>query len=140
MLFDTRNELQKAQGLAYYQKLCDGGRLVEITDKRVMPTRTSQQNRTVHMWFGVFADFTGNPSREDTKRQVIRALLGQKPQYNPYTRRDEMVDYHTHEMTVGELSSFMDKFKTWALAEFGCYLPYYGDPGYEEMYQQYKNR
>ena len=49
MLFDTRNELQKAQGLAYYQKLCSEGRLVEITDKRVMPTRTSQQNRTVHM-------------------------------------------------------------------------------------------
>lgn len=137
MLFDTSNELKAQQAKAYVDKLIEKKRLVEINDKQVMPTRTNQQNRTVHMWFGVFADFTGNPSREDTKRQVLRALLGRKPKYNPYTRKDEMVDYHTHEMTVGELSSFMDKFKAWAMEEWGCYLPYYGDPGYEEMARMY---
>ena len=140
MLFDTNNELQAQQGEVYYNKLRKEKKLVEITEKRVMPTRTSQQNKTVHMWFGVFADFTGNPSRKETKEQVIRAILGRKPMYNPYTGKEEMVDYHTHEMTVDELSAFMDKFKIWALTEFGCYLPYFGDPGYEEMYQQYKNR
>lgn len=137
MLFDTNNELQAQQGEAYYNKLRKEKKLVEITEKRVMPTRTSQQNKTVHMWFGVFADFTGNPSREETKEQVIRAILGRKPRFNPYTGKEEMVDYHTHEMTVDELSAFMDKFKIWALTEFGCYLPYFGDPGYEEMARMY---
>ena len=137
MLFDTRNSLQRAQGQAYYESLCRRGSLVEMNDKRAMPKRTSQQNRTVHMWFGVFADFTGNPSRQDTKEQVLRAILGRRPRHNPYTGQDEMVDYHTHEMTVDELSAFMDKFKAWAMAEYGCYLPYYGDPGYEEMARMY---
>lgn len=89
MLFDTNNELQAQQGEAYYNKLRKEKKLVEITEKRVMPTRTSQQNKTVHMWFGVFADFTGNPSREETKEQVIRAILGRKPMFNPYTGKEE---------------------------------------------------
>lgn len=49
----------------------------------------------------------------------------------------QQVDYKTSEMSTSELSSFMDKMKMWAQSELGCYLPYFGDPGYEEMVSEY---
>lgn len=49
-------------------------------------------------------------------------------------------DYHTSGMSTKELSDLMDRMKIWAQTEFGCYLPYWKDPGYEEMMEMYKNR
>ena len=43
-------------------------------------------------------------------------------------------------MSTSELSSFMDKMKIWAQSELGCYLPYFGDPGYEEMASEYNGK
>ena len=43
-------------------------------------------------------------------------------------------------MTVQELSSFMDRMKAWAATDLGIYLPYWKNPGYEEMIEMYKNR
>ena len=43
-------------------------------------------------------------------------------------------------MSASELSSFMDKMKIWAQSELGCYLPYFGDPGYEEMVAEYNGK
>lgn len=69
-----------------------------------------------------------------------RKLLGRKPVVNIITGETDWEDYKTSEMSVAELSSFMEKFKMFAQTDFGCYLPYYGDVGYEEMMREYKNR
>ena len=64
-------------------------------------------------------------------------LLGMREETNRITGETQKVDYQTSSMTTSELASLMDKMKTWAQTDLGCYLPYFGDPGYEEMYQQY---
>ena len=69
------------------------------------------------MWFSVMADFFGYVSKDDCKRDVKRAILGQIPYNNPITEKLELKDYETHLMTISELSNFMDKFKVWAQSE-----------------------
>lgn len=136
--YDTSNTLEKEQFKARASFLADSGKIVELSEKK--PRRTNQQNRTIHMWFAVMADFLGYTSIEDCKRDIKRAILGQIEYRNEITGKVELKDYETHLMNISELSSFMDKFKIWAISELGCYLPYYGDAGYEEMTNEYKNR
>lgn len=102
--------------------------------------RTLNQNALFHLWIQVIADHAGYTSLEDCKRDVKRALLGMREDMNKITGETQMVDYQTSSMTTSELSSLMDKMKVWAQTDLGCYLPYFGDPGYEEMYQQYYRR
>ena len=89
------------------------------------------------MWVQVIADHAGYTSFENCKRDIKRALLGTKGEANRFTGEIQQVDYKTSEMSTSELSSFMDKMKIWAQSELGCYLPYFGDPGYEEMASEY---
>lgn len=88
----------------------------------------------------MISDHIGYTSLEDCKRDVKRALLGMREDTNRITGERQKVDYQTSAMTTSELSSLMDKMKVWARTDLGCYLPYFGDPGYEEMYQQYCRR
>ena len=88
----------------------------------------------------MISDHIGYASLEDCKRDVKRALLGMREDTNRITGERQKVDYQTSAMTTSELSSLKDKMKVWAQTDLGCYLPYFGDPGYEEMYQQYCRR
>lgn len=143
MLYNTLNAFDREKSKVHFDKLIRKNATFELTEKqkpKEEDIRTGQQNKTIHMWFSVMADFFGYTSKEECKRDVKRAVLGQVPYDNPLTGKMELKDYETHLMSISELSSFMDKFKIWAQSEHGCYLPYYGDAGYNEMVQMYKNR
>lgn len=143
MLYNSSSDFDAEKAKVYLGKLISKKATIEIIEKR-KPTdediRTGRQNNTVHMWFSVMADFIGYTSKDDCKRDIKRVILGQKEFANQLTGEIGFEDYETHTMSVGELSRFMDKFKIWAQQEHGCYLPYFGDPGYSEMIQEYKNR
>ena len=89
------------------------------------------------MWVQVVADHIGYTSLENCKRDIKRTLLGTREEANRITGEIQQVDYQTSAMTTAELSSLMDKMKIWAQTDLGCYLPYFGDPGYEEMTGKY---
>lgn len=135
MIFRTDNAFERAKAKAYFGKLVDSGKTIEVTEKR--ERRTLSQNALFHVWVKVVADHAGYASVEDCKRDVKRTLLGTREVVNRLTGEIGRDDYHTSGMTVAELSSLMDRMKAWALADLGCYLPYYRDPGYEEMLRQY---
>ncbi|MEG1685955.1 MAG: hypothetical protein RR319_08460 [Bacteroides sp.] len=143
MLFHPSNAFEREKSKTYLEKMLKGTSPFEITQKRELSEediRTNRQNRTIHLWFSVMADFIGYTSKEECKRDVKRVILGQKPYSNPLTGQLEQVDYETHLMSISEISSFMEKFKIWAQQEYGCYLPYFGDAGYNEMVKEYKNK
>jgi len=116
--------------------------LAENTQKQVTGVESirRKQMNLAHLWFSVFADYTGEIDKEMVKRNVKRVILGMKMTYNKFSKREEPVDYHLSEMSVQDASQFMEKFKMWALSEYGCYLPYENEVGYEEMVSQYRNR
>lgn len=138
MVFNTRNAFDRERAITYFNKIIKSGEFIEVSMKR--KRRTLNQNALFHLWIQVIADHAGYTSLEDCKRDVKRALLGMREDMNKITGETQMVDYQTSSMTTSELSSLMDKMKVWAQTDLGCYLPYFGDPGYEEMYQQYCRR
>ncbi len=138
MVFNTRNAFDRERAITYFNKIIKSGEFIEVSMKRKQ--RTLNQNALFHLWIQVIADHAGYTSLEDCKRDVKRALLGMREDMNKITGETQMVDYQTSSMTTSELSSLMDKMKAWAQTDLGCYLPYFGDPGYEEMYQQYNRK
>lgn len=138
MVFNTRNAFDRERAITYFNKIIKSGEFIEVSMKRKQ--RTLNQNALFHLWIQVIADHAGYTSLEDCKRDVKRALLGMREDMNKITGETQMVDYQTSSMTTSELSSLMDKMKVWAQTDLGCYLPYFGDTGYEEMYQQYCRR
>lgn len=135
MIFNTSNALERERARAYFDKLVKDGKRVEVTEKK--RHRTVSQNALFHLWIRVIADHVGYTDVESCKTDVKRTILGMKESVNKLTGEVQTIDYRTSDMTTKELSDFMDKLKTWALSDMGIYLPYFGDPGYEEMINQY---
>jgi hypothetical protein len=138
MIFKLSNKFDAERARAYLSKLIARGGTAELTEKR--PARTLDQNALFHVWIAVFADFAGYESKADCKRDIKRVILGQREYVNRLTGEIERTDYETHLMDTKQMSVLMDRFKSWALSEQGCYLPFYGDIGYEEMMNEYYNR
>lgn len=109
--------------------------IAEIKEKR--EKRTLDQNGLFHVWIKVFAEFTGERSLEACKRDVKRTLLGLKETVNIFTGEIQKEEYHTSEMDTKEMAELMTAFKEWAMSEWGCYLPYWKDAGYDDMINQY---
>lgn len=137
-IFKSANTFEAERAKAYVLKLIAQKETFAIETKAKQ--RTPDQNALFHLWVKVIADEVGEPSFDRCKRDIKRTILGMKEGVNRFTGEVMVDDYKTSEMTVGELSSFMDRMKAWAQTELGCYLPYYKDPGYEEMVNEYKYR
>lgn len=131
MFYDLDKEADRPKYKARCNYLYEHRKKVELTEKE--PTRTDRQNNTAHLWFRVMAKEIGYADMEECKRDVKRAVLGMEEYMNKATGKVERRDFETHKMTVKQMADFMEKFKTWAMAEWHCYLPYFGDPGYDEM-------
>lgn len=140
MIFHTLNAFEREKAKVYFNRLVAQKKDIEVKEKKRSDKRTLDQNNLFHLWVSVIADELGYTDKERCKRDVKRTILGQKEDVNRLTGEVIQVDYRTSEMTTAELASFMDKMKAWAQTDLGIYLPYWRDPGYEEMYQQYKNR
>lgn len=135
-IFKTVNRFEAEKSRLYLESLIQKGETCVIGTKGKI--RTLDQNALFHVWIKVIADEIGELSYERCKRDVKRTLLGTKEEVNRFTGEILQVDYETSAMTVKELASFMDKIKIWAQTDLGCYLPYWKDPGYEEMINEYK--
>lgn len=146
MIYNTSIEEEKSKSDKYYSTLRNKGRIIEIKDltpkegdsEKAVKQRTALQNNLVNKWFRVIADYQGC-TFEKSKHDVKEAILGQKTEVNSFTGEITKRDYATHEMSIKELSDFMDKFKIWAQTDLNVYLPYFGDPGYNELIEYYKN-
>lgn len=140
----NQSEIQKFQVRVAY--LIGKGKKVTLTENTEPKGLTEEecirrrQMNLVHLWFSCFADFVGEIDKDKVKTDVKRAILGMKMTYNRFSQRNEPIDYSLSEMTVSEASDFMNKFKVWAQTEFGCYLPYENEVGYDDMARYYKNR
>ena len=135
MIFDGSNPLDAERARTQLEYFIANGKKFEQKEKR--KKRTLSQNALFHVWIKVFAEHTGELNLDDCKMDVKRCLLGMKERVNKLTGEVEACDYETSKMDTKELSDFMGKFKVWAQSEWGCYLPYKDDAGYDEMISMY---
>lgn len=146
MRYNLKEEADVVKFRARVNHLIEKGKVVSLVEETTPKGLTEEaairrrQMNLAHLWFSAFADFCGEIDKEKTKRDVKRAILGMRMQFNRFSNRDEPEDYHLSKMTVAEASDFMNKFKIWALQEWGCYLPYENEVGYADMAKHYRNR
>ena len=134
-----RYDLSKVLPLKNFELKCEEckrkGQVVELTVKS--RSRSLNQNSLFHVWVKVFADYIGETDLEVCKSMIKNHLLGRKIVQNRFNGQEEMQDFKTRELSNKQMSEFMDKFKAFAMTEYGCYLPYGNEEGYHEMLGEY---
>lgn len=134
-----RYDLSSKLGLMQFELRCEAlkkkGAKVELTERK--QNRTISQNALFHLWLKIFSECVGETNLEKLKTDIKRHLLGRKTVINCINLKEELEDYHTSRMSVDEMTDFLNKFKAFAMTDYGCYLPNPGEVGYEEMLSMY---
>ena len=122
-LYDTLNPLQKEQFKARSAKLAESGKIVELTEKK--PKRSSNQNRYLHTILAYFACETGNTT-EWVKQQYYKKLVNPtifiRETDDPYLGKIKVLR-SSSDLDVNEMNTSIDRFRNWASAEAGVYIP-----------------
>ena len=135
MRYDFSKTFDIERAKTYLNRLIEKRVKVDISQKR--DKRTLSQNSLFHAWVRVLQEHIGEVSFEDCKRDIKRTILGVREVINRFTGEVGTEDYKTSEMDTKQLSDFMEKFKSWADVEFGCYLPTPDDSGYDDLVDKY---
>ena len=97
--------------------------IVELTEKK--PRRSDQQNKYLHVILGYFAMETGN-TLEWVKQQYFKKLVNGeifiKEQEDKYLGKIKILR-SSADLDSAEMTTAIDRFRNWASAEAGVYLP-----------------
>lgn len=124
MLYDLKNPLQREQIKTRFAMLLDkSNSIVELTEKK--PRRSDQQNKYLHVILGYFAVETGN-TLEWVKQQYFKKLVNGeifiKEQEDKYLGKIKVLR-SSADLDSAEMTTAIDRFRNWASAEAGVYLP-----------------
>ena len=115
--------MQKEQFKARSAKLAESGKIVELTEKK--PKRSSNQNRYLHTILAYFACETGNTT-EWAKQQYYKKLVNPtifiRETDDPYLGKIKVLR-SSSDLDVNEMNTSIDRFRNWASAEAGVYIP-----------------
>lgn len=132
MQYDGNNPLHVEQARTRLEHLIKNKKVFELTEKK--PKRTNQQNRYLHLLLGFFACQTGN-TLEYVKQQYFKRLV------NPAIFVREHEDKYLGAIKIlrssvsldtAEMTTAIERFRNFASAECGIYLP---EPNEEHLLQ-----
>lgn len=123
MIYNLANVLDAQNAEARLRYLRRKGCVVELSEKK--PKRTTRQNSYLHLIIGYFATQTGDDP-EWVKQQYFKKLCN--PDIFIGERDDKFlgsVKYlkSSSELTTEQMSMSIDRFRSWAAAEAGIYIP-----------------
>ena len=107
MLFDLKNEYQIPKFKEYVNKLFSERAVVEV--KKKLPNRTLAQNSYLHLLLGYFGSEYGC-SLDEAK------IVFKEGKEVTYLRSSA-------ELTTGEMTLSIDRFRNWSASVAGIYLP-----------------
>lgn len=124
MLYDCRNDLDRANFLARAQLLADRNDVVELRTKR---QRTLNQNAYLHCLIEYFAAIYGEEP-EYIKYQYFKCLVNPETfviggHIDKFTGERRCVCRSTADLTTEEMSICIDRFRNWSAKEAEIYLP-----------------
>lgn len=123
MIFNLKNEYDVPKFKAYVNKLFQERAVVEI--KKKLPNRTLAQNSYLHLLLGYFASEYGCSLEEvkiDYYKRTCNRDLFERKRVN---KRGEEKPYlrSSAELTTGEMTLSIDRFRNWSASVAGIYLP-----------------
>ena len=121
-LYDLSNPLQKEQFKLRAAKLSEGGKIVELTEKK--PKRSLRQNAYLHTCLGYFASETGN-TLEYVKQKYFKLLCNK----DIFVREvDDKYLGHikvlrsSADLDSAEMTTAIERFRNWSASEAGVYI------------------
>ena len=122
-IFNLKNEYEIPKFKAYVNKLFKERAVVEV--KKKLPNRTLAQNSYLHLLLGYFGSEYGCSLEEAKidfyKRTCNRDLFERKT----VNKKGREVTYlrSSAELTTGEMTLSIDRFRNWSASVAGVYLP-----------------
>lgn len=122
-IFNLQNEYDIPKFKAYVNKLFQERAVVEV--KKKLPNRTLAQNSYLHLLLGFFGSQYGCSLEEAKidfyKRTCNRDLFERKT----VNKMGKEVTYlrSSAELTTGEMTLSIDRFRNWSASVAGIYLP-----------------
>lgn len=121
--YDTSNPLDKANFLLRAKKLADGGKIIELTEKK--PKRSLPANRYLHVILAYFGTQTGN-TIEWVKQQYYKKLVN--PDLFIREKEDSFLGRirvlrSSADLDRSEFSLSIERFRNWSAQEAGIYIP-----------------
>lgn len=123
MLFDLKNEYQIPKFKEYVNKLFSERAVVEV--KKKLPNRTLAQNSYLHLLLGYFGSEYGcslDEAKIDFYKRTCNRDLFERKTVN---KKGNEVTYlrSSAELTTGEMTLSIDRFRNWSASVAGIYLP-----------------
>lgn len=122
-IFNLQNEYDIPKFKAYVNKLFQERAVVEV--KKKLPNRTLAQNSYLHLLLGFFGSQYGCSLEEakiDFYKRTCNRDLFERKMVNKMGRE---VTYlrSSAELTTGEMTLSIDRFRNWSTSVAGIYLP-----------------
>ena len=115
MLFDLKNEFQIPKFKEYVNKLFSERAVVEV--KKKLPNRTLAQNSYLHLLLGSLDEAKIDFYKRTCNRDLFeRKTVNKKGNEVTYLRSSA-------ELTTGEMTLSIDRFRNWSASVAGIYLP-----------------
>ena len=112
-IFNLKNEYDIPKFKAYVNKLFQERAVVEVRKK--LPNRTLSQNSYLHLLLGYFGSEYGC-SLDEAKIDFYKRTCNKKGKEVTYLRSSA-------ELTTGEMTLSIDRFRNWSASVAGIYLP-----------------
>lgn len=123
MIYDTSNPLDKANFMLRAKKLAEGGKVIELTEKK--PRRSLPQNKYLHVILAYFGTQTGN-TLEWVKQQYYKKLVNPdlfiREKEDKYLGKIKVLR-SSADLDTSEFSLSIERFRNWAAQEVGIYIP-----------------
>lgn len=122
MLYNPNNPIDKEKATRKFNKLIDGSELFELTEKK---TRTDRQNNYLHLILSWFALDYGETLEyiKDEFFKRMNADIFEYERINPKTGEKRKAFRSSANLTTGEMSTCIDRFRNWSSKECDIYLP-----------------
>lgn len=123
MIFNLNNPFEHDRFKEYVNQLYKQRAIVEVKKKH--PNRTLAQNSYLHLLLGYFGSEYGcslDEAKVDFYKRACNRDLFERKTVNRYGKE---VTYlrSSAELTTGEMTLSIDRFRNWSAAQAGIYLP-----------------
>lgn len=123
-VYDLNTEIDRERYRRRAEALFAKRALVELAEHK--PRRSLSQNAYLHLLLGEFAMQTGN-RMEYVKRVYFKrecnAELFVRSQVDPLTRKEVAVLRSSRDLSTGEMTTAIERFRNWAAEVAGLDLP-----------------
>ena len=130
MIYNLKNPLERANFITRANPLSETEKIVELTEKK--PVRTIQQNKYLHVIIGYFASqcgYTLDYVKDNYFKKLCNKDIFVRETDDKYLGKVTIVR-SSASLDTSEITTAIDRFRNWASAEAGIYLP---EPHEEEM-------